>query len=86
MILNTAGCALAGWLLTGPLSGLKRPRARALLVPGLLGGLTSYSALIGDAHELWASQHRPLLSVLLVTAALVVGLLAALAGSRVARP
>ena len=50
MAINTVGVLLASWLLHGPLRHPDRARARLFLLTGTLGGLTSYSALLSDAH------------------------------------
>jgi fluoride exporter len=83
LLVNTVGCLVAGWLLTGPLRGSERPLWRAFAVPGILGGLTSYSALISAGHLIWSSNR--FFAVLVVTAAVLAGLLAAFAGARMAR-
>jgi fluoride ion exporter CrcB/FEX len=83
LTVNTLGCFLAGYLLVGPLRAPQRARMRALVVPGVLGGLTSYSALIAAGHAMWL-LNRPC-AVIEVFAAVLVGLGAAWGGALVAR-
>jgi fluoride ion exporter CrcB/FEX len=56
---------------------------RAFVVPGILGGLTSYSAVFTDAHTLWTLE--PVAAAVLVAGSVLVGVVAAWAGQRVAR-
>lgn len=83
IIINTVGAFLAAYALSGPLSGSDRAALRALVVPGMLGGLTSYSALIADARPLW--HLSPWWSLAGVGGSILAGVLAALVGRAVAR-
>lgn len=57
---------------------------RFFLVPGVLGGFTTYSAFAVGALELWASI--PAFAVAFVAVSLVLGLAACLLGLRLAMP
>ena len=81
--INTVGVFLAAYALSGPLRGPDRAAVRALVVPGVLGGLTSYSALIADARPLW--HLSPLWALAGVGGSILAGILASLAGRAVAR-
>lgn len=83
IVINTLGVFVAAYVLSGPLRGPGRGLTRALVVPGILGGLTSYSALFTDAHVLWGQS--PTAAVDMVIGSLLVGVAAAWAGQRVSR-
>ena len=84
LLINTAGVLLAAWLLCGRLHA--RPPSdwwRLFLITGVLGGLTSYSALI---RAVWLIGYFSVAGAALVLiSALVVGLGAAWCGVRLAR-
>lgn len=77
---NVLGSFGAGLLLVW----LQRPEAapwlRPLLMTGLLGGLTTYSALMVDGLLLWRELERPGLALLYLGLTLVCGLAALIAG------
>lgn len=77
---NVIGSFGAGLLLVW----LQRPEAapwlRPLLMTGLLGGLTTYSALMVDCLLLWRELERPGLALLYLALTLVFGLTALLGG------
>ncbi|MGW8482289.1 fluoride efflux transporter FluC [Microbacterium sp. NPDC055903] len=57
---------------------------RVFLGTGVLGGFTTYSAFAVGSVQLWSGM--PLLAVLFAAASLVLGILAAFAGMRLAVP
>ncbi len=77
---NVIGSFGAGLLLVW----LQRPEAaawlRPLLMTGLLGGLTTYSALMVDCLLLWRELERPGLALFYLVLTLVCGIVALLAG------
>ena len=83
IVINTLGVFLAAYVLAGPLRDPRRSLVRAFVVPGILGGLTSYSAVFTDAHTLWTLE--PVAAAVLVAGSVLVGVVAAWAGQRVAR-
>lgn len=83
LLVNLVGSLLIGFLLArGPSSQLST-EWRAFLVPGLLGGLTTFSALswetveLGRSHPGWGAAH--------LSANVCGGLLAVLLGEALAR-
>lgn len=84
LLVNTVGVFAAAWLLCGPLRGRSPDDlTRLALITGALGGFTSYSALVLDVRRQWSLSH--LASAVTFLGALTAGLLAALAGIKVAR-
>jgi CrcB protein len=57
---------------------------RVFLATGILGGFTTYSAFAVGTVQLWA--HAPLLAALYAVLTLTLGVGAAVAGLRIARP
>ena len=79
---NILGCFLVGLL--GALferSEISNPQMRLLLVTGLLGGFTTFSAF-GLETMILIRSGNPLFAIINVAASLVVGLLAVWAGLR----
>ena len=79
LLINTVGVFLATWLLLGPM-GNSSPDApgRLFWTTGILGGLTTYSSLIGEIGAIW-SQNKAVavqVGVISIIAAGVAGLLA----------
>lgn len=77
---------IAGAFLIGVVMG-RMPRAtgiRLFLVTGVLGGFTTYSAFGAGTVELWESA--PALALLYAAASLVLGVIAAVLGLRIASP
>jgi CrcB protein len=84
-LVNVAGCFLAGLLLIWVDGrGEMAPFWRALLITGLLGGLTTFSAF---GLELWQllRADRYLLAVSVVAAHVIVGVAAVALGWRLGR-
>ena len=77
--MNAAGSAVIGALAS---SGLQHD-ARLLLVTGLLGGFTTFSAFSLETAQLW--QRAPWLAALYVAASLGGGFAAFAAGQALAR-
>ncbi len=77
---NVIGSFGAGLLLVW----LQRPEAapwlRPLLMTGLLGGLTTWSALMVDCLLLWRELERPGLALFYLVLTLVCGIAALIAG------
>ena len=71
----TLGVNVAGCLLIGVLQPLLKDRelALAFLVPGVLGGFTTFSAFGHETHEL-ARQGTPGLAALYVVSSVLLGL------------
>ncbi len=81
LIANVLGALLIG-ILTARLP--KAAGLRLLLGTGLLGGFTTYSALMTGTLHLWS--ETPLLAGAYAVGSLVVGLAAAALGLRIGRP
>ena len=80
LAVNVAGCLAAGWLLgRQALSG----DVRAFLMPGLLGGFTTFSAFGVETLALWQTG-RAVLAAANAAANLLLGLGAAWAGRALA--
>lgn len=77
---NVLGSFGAGLLLMW----LQKPEAaswlRPLLMTGLLGGLTTYSALMVDCLQLWHELERPGLALFYLGLTLICGIVALLCG------
>jgi CrcB protein len=85
LVVNALGCLLIGALAgyaeaRGPLSA----EARVLLLAGLLGGFTTFSALSFETMQLWRTG-MPALAVLNVAGQVVIGLGAVAAGLALGR-
>ena len=83
LLVNVVGSLLIGLLLARGTSSLLTAEWRAFLVPGLLGGLTTFSALswetveLSRSHFAWGAAH--------LTANLCGGLVAIILGEALAR-
>ena len=86
---NISGCLLMG-LLSGLLSGLPAAGrmlsadARLVLITGFCGGFTTFSTFMSESATLWKGDHY-LYLVLYIFASLLVGFLALLLGSQLAK-
>lgn len=75
LAINIIGCALIGFLSrTLPLPGDGGAEMRLMLMTGLCGGFTTFSAFSLDAADLW-TRGEPVLAVLYVAASLVLSLI-----------
>jgi len=84
-LVNVAGCCLAGMLLVWiDGRGISAPLWRALLITGLLGGLTTFSAFGLELWQ-WLRAERYAFAILLVAAHVIVGVIAVAAGWRLGR-
>lgn len=84
-IVNTLGAFAAGYLLVWLQGRDDAETWRALLMVGLLGGMTTYSALMIECLVLQRDARAPMaLSYLMLT--LVAGLIAVWLGARLAAP
>ncbi|MFH8251639.1 fluoride efflux transporter FluC [Microbacterium sp. B2969] len=84
--LVTLGVNVVGSLLLGIVVGWlddRRPRLRAFLGTGILGGFTTYSAFSVQVVQL--TGQAPVVGVLLAAVSIFAGVLAAAAGLRVGR-
>ncbi|SDD10972.1 CrcB family protein [Aquimonas voraii] len=77
---NLLGSFGAGLLLVWVQKPEAAPWLRPLLMTGLLGGLTTYSALMVDCLLLWRELERPGLALLYLALTLVIGFAALLGG------
>lgn len=77
---NVIGSFGAGLLLVWLQKPEVAPWLRPLLMTGLLGGLTTYSALMVDCLLLWRELERPGLALFYLVLTLVCGIVALLAG------
>ena len=77
---NLVGSFGAGLLLVWLQKPEVAPWLRPLLMTGLLGGLTTYSALMVDCLLLWRELERPGLALFYLALTLVCGIAALLAG------
>lgn len=77
---NVVGSFGAGLLLVWLQKPEVAPWLRPLLMTGLLGGLTTYSALMVDCLLLWRELERPGLALFYLALTLVCGIAALLAG------
>ena len=80
---NTIGVAVACLLLARSKGRLSRVEYRAFLLPGILGGLTSYSGLISSCHTIYAVSK--LGSLLILAGSLLAGVLAGSLALRMSR-
>lgn len=81
LLANVAGSFLLGALV----ARMPSPTGlRLFLGTGLISGFTTYSALALDAVQLWG--RHPLVAVAYALGSVVLGLAAAIAGMRIARP
>ncbi|WP_395787892.1 CrcB family protein [Aquimonas sp.] len=77
---NIIGSFAAGVLLVYLQKPDAAPWLRPLLMTGLLGGLTTYSALMVDCLLLWRELDKPELALIYLALTLIVGALALLIG------
>ena len=77
---NLLGSFGAGLLLVWLQKPEMAPWLRPLLMTGLLGGLTTYSALMVDCLLLWRELERPGLALLYLAMTLLCGIAALLGG------
>jgi CrcB protein len=77
---NLLGSFGAGLLLVWLQRPEVAPWLRPLLMTGLLGGLTTYSALMVDCLLLWRELERPGLALVYLGLTLVLGIAALLGG------
>jgi CrcB protein len=77
---NLLGSFGAGLLLVWLQKPEMAPWLRPLLMTGLLGGLTTYSALMVDCLLLWRELERPGLALIYLGLTLVLGVAALLGG------
>jgi CrcB protein len=77
---NIIGSFAAGVLLVYLQKPDAAPWLRPLLMTGLLGGLTTYSALMVDCLLLWRELDKPALALIYLALTLIVGALALLIG------
>lgn len=82
VVANVCGSFLMG-LLAGALAHLGGNRWAPLLMTGVLGGFTTFSAFSLDAVTLW--DNRPELAVIYVAGTVAAGIAALLLGMLVAR-
>jgi CrcB protein len=84
-LVNVAGCFLAGLLLIWVDGrGVSAPFWRALLITGLLGGLTTFSAFGLELWQ-WLRAERYGFAIAVIGAHVVVGVAAVAAGWRLGR-
>lgn len=81
---NAIGCALIGVLFVALEEHPSAPTLRALLMTGVLGGFTTFSAFALDAHNL-AEAGQPGRAALYVAASVLVCLAACWFGAALAR-
>lgn len=79
-VVNVLGSFCAGLLLVWLQKPDAAPWLRPLLMAGLLGGLTTYSALMVDCLLLWRELERPGLALFYLVATLILGMAAVLGG------
>ena len=77
---NIIGSFAAGVLLVYLQKPDAAPWLRPLLMTGLLGGLTTYSALMVDCLLLWRELDKPALALIYLALTLIVGALVLLIG------
>lgn len=77
---NIIGSFAAGALLVYLQKPDAAPWLRPLLMTGLLGGLTTYSALMVDCLLLWHELDKPALAMTYLALTLIAGVLALLIG------
>jgi CrcB protein len=77
---NIIGSFAAGVLLVYLQKPDAAPWLRPLLMTGLLGGLTTYSALMVDCLLLWNELDKPALAMVYLALTLIAGVLALLIG------
>ena len=77
---NILGSFAAGALLVYLQKPDAAPWLRPLLMTGLLGGLTTYSALMVDCLLLWHDLDKPALAMSYLALTLIAGVLALLIG------
>ena len=77
---NVIGSFAAGVLLVYLQKPDAAPWLRPLLMTGLLGGLTTYSALMVDCLLLWHDLDKPALAMSYLALTLIAGVLALLIG------
>ncbi len=77
---NIIGSFAAGVLLAYLQKPDAAPWLRPLLMTGLLGGLTTYSALMVDCLLLWRELDKPALALIYLALTLIVGALVLLIG------
>ena len=77
---NIIGSFAAGVLLVYLQKPDAAPWLRPLLMTGLLGGLTTYSALMVDCLLLWHELDKPALAMIYLALTLIAGVLALLIG------
>jgi CrcB protein len=82
LLVNVLGCLVFG-LIAGLTQGKLADPVRFLLVTGVLGGFTTFSAFGGEAAALL--RTRPLAAALYAGASVALGVLAVLAGERLGR-
>lgn len=79
-VVNVLGSFCAGLLLVWLQKPEAAPWLRPLLMTGLLGGLTTYSALMVDCLWLWRELERPGLALLYLALTLIFGMAGLLGG------
>ena len=83
--INVSGCLLVGFLIAAIVDRGSAPEwLRAGLVVGFCGGYTTFSTFGQETLDLMEANES-VVAVLYVTASVVVGVLAVLAGTRLAR-
>jgi fluoride exporter len=84
-VINATGCLLVGFLIAALVDRRSAPEwVRAGLVVGFCGGYTTFSTFAQETLDLIEADEA-VLAVLNVCASVVVGVLAVLAGARLAR-
>lgn len=82
---NISGCLLMGLLSGLPAAGrMLSADARLVLITGFCGGFTTFSTFMSESATLWKGDHY-LYLVLYIFASLLVGFLALLLGSQLAK-
>jgi len=80
LVINSLGVLLASYALAGPLRHPTKAVFRAFFIPGVLGGLTSYSALILAERAIYLKS--PSGAVVTLVGALLAAIFAAILGYR----
>ena len=81
---GTLAVNVAGSFVMGMVAALAAPHLRPLLMTGILGGFTTFSAFTLDALTLW-EREQPALAALYVLGSVLLGLAALVAGALAGR-